>query len=96
MVDSMVDIRQTKLTPAVCSQYINHIHKVLPTIVEVTKIFREEEFLVSNFQGKCNKNKLDKMKTDAIRRACLAEFPLRSHENGYIMERWDRRLQDKE
>ena len=36
------------------------------------------------------------MKTDAIRRACLAEFPLQSHENGYIMERWDRRLQDKE
>ena len=34
-VDSMVDIRQTKPTPAVCSQYINHIHKVLPTIVEV-------------------------------------------------------------
>ena len=52
-----------------------------------TKIFREEELLVSNFRGKCNKNKLDETKTDAIRRACIAEFPLRSHENGYIMER---------
>ena len=55
------------------------------------KIFTEEELLVSNFRGKCNKNKLDDTKTDAIRRACIAEFPLRSHENGYIMERHRRR-----
>ena len=44
-----------------------------------TKIFREEEVLVSNFRGKRNENKLDETKTDTIRRACIVEFPLRSH-----------------
>ena len=34
-----------------------------------------------------NKRKLNKTKTSAIRRACMSDFPLRGHENGYIVER---------
>ena len=53
------------------------------------RIFTEDELLESNFRGVCNKKKLDEINTNinAIRKACLTEYPIQSHENSYIVER---------